>query len=25
MTVTEQGGTWYVQSIGASDQLPGPP
>lgn len=25
MTVTEQGGNWYVQSIGASDQLPGPP
>jgi hypothetical protein len=25
MTVTEQNGTWYVQSIGASSQLPGPP
>jgi hypothetical protein len=23
--VTQQGPTWYVQSIGASDQLPGPP
>jgi hypothetical protein len=25
MTVVEQGGTWYVQSIGSSAQSPGPP
>lgn len=25
MTVVEQGGTWYVQSIGASAESPGPP
>ncbi|MGH3272795.1 MAG: conjugal transfer protein [Streptosporangiaceae bacterium] len=25
MTVEEQGGTWYVQSIGSSAQMPGPP
>jgi hypothetical protein len=25
MTVVEQGGTWYVQSIGSSAQFPGPP
>jgi len=25
MTVVEQGGTWYVQSIGSSTQSPGPP
>jgi hypothetical protein len=25
MTVVEQGGTWYVQSIGSSALSPGPP